>query len=176
MALLPGSPAIDKGNNRTARAAVDQRGLPRIVSKTIDIGATEFQTDLKVTLSATPKLVPAGGTISYTITVTNAGPDTAGAVTLSDLLPPGTTFVSFNAPSGWTLTNPSGGSPATATTASLAPGTSATFTLVVQVNATAAAGTVLSDTATVPPPPRDPKTTNNSATVKTTVSTSAPPN
>jgi uncharacterized repeat protein (TIGR01451 family) len=169
MALLPGSPAIDKGDNHAARAATDQRGFARIVNRTIDIGATEYQTDLRVTLSATPNPVHAGNTITYTITVTNAGPDTAGAVTLTDLLPPGTTFVSFNGPSGWTLVNPSGISPATATTQSMAPGASATFTLVVQVNAGTASGTVISDTATVTPPPWDSKPDNNSATVKTTV-------
>jgi uncharacterized repeat protein (TIGR01451 family) len=169
MALLPGSPAIDKGSNAAAKAAVDQRGLQRIVNKTIDIGATEYQADLRVTLSATPNPVVAGNTITYTITVTNLGPDTAGNVTLTDLLPPGTTFVSFNGPAGWTLTNPSGSNPATATIATLAPGTSATFTLVVQVNPGTASGTIITDTATVTPLTWDPKVDNNAAQVKTTV-------
>jgi uncharacterized repeat protein (TIGR01451 family) len=170
MAPLPGSPAIDKGDNVAARAAVDQRGLPRIVNKTIDVGAVEYQADVRVTLSATPNPVHAGGNITYTISVTNAGPDTAGTVTLSDLLPPGTTFVSFTGPTGWTLSNPGGSTPATATTATLAPGASSTFTLVVQVNANTASGTVLGDTAGVTPPPWDPRTENNRAAVKTTVS------
>jgi hypothetical protein len=42
MALLPGSPALDAGDNTTA-PATDQRGLPRIVGGTIDIGAFEVQ-------------------------------------------------------------------------------------------------------------------------------------
>jgi uncharacterized repeat protein (TIGR01451 family) len=170
MALMPGSPAIDKGDNRATHAAVDQRGSPRIVNKTIDIGATEYQPDLRVALSATPNPIAAGNNITYTITLTKAGPDTAGAITLSDLLPPGTTFVSFDGPAGWTLTNPNGSSPATATIGSLSPGASATFTLFVQVNANTASGTVISDTATVTSPPWDPKTDNNSALVNTTVS------
>jgi hypothetical protein len=43
MALLPGSPAIDAGNNHLIPAGVttDHRGLPRIVNGTVDIGAFE---------------------------------------------------------------------------------------------------------------------------------------
>ncbi len=41
-ALLPGSPALDAGDNTDA-PEFDQRGLPRIVADTIDIGAFEVQ-------------------------------------------------------------------------------------------------------------------------------------
>ena len=41
-ALLPGSPAIDAGDNTDA-PAFDQRGFARIANGTIDIGAFEFQ-------------------------------------------------------------------------------------------------------------------------------------
>ena len=40
MALLPGSPAIDAGDNSAAQPA-DQRGFPRVVGPNIDIGAYE---------------------------------------------------------------------------------------------------------------------------------------
>ncbi len=45
MALLPGSPAIDAGNNALIPVGVttDQRGYARIVSGTVDIGAFEAQ-------------------------------------------------------------------------------------------------------------------------------------
>ncbi len=43
MALLPGSPAIDAGNNALIPAGIttDQRGLARVVNGTVDIGAFE---------------------------------------------------------------------------------------------------------------------------------------
>jgi hypothetical protein len=43
LALLPGSPAIDAGDNSLIPAGVttDQRGLPRVVNGTVDIGAFE---------------------------------------------------------------------------------------------------------------------------------------
>jgi predicted outer membrane repeat protein len=44
MALLAGSPAIDRGSNAFVTAGeTDQRGLPRIVNGTVDIGAIELQ-------------------------------------------------------------------------------------------------------------------------------------
>lgn len=45
----------------------------------------------------------AGGTITYSITVKNAGPSAARTVSLSDVVPAGMTLTSFTAPTGWTL-------------------------------------------------------------------------
>jgi hypothetical protein len=52
LALLPGSPAIDAGDNALAvdpstgqPLIADQRGFPRIVNGTVDIGAFELQSD-----------------------------------------------------------------------------------------------------------------------------------
>lgn len=44
-ALLPGSPALDSGNN-TRNLEYDQRGVPRIIGRSADIGAFEKQPDL----------------------------------------------------------------------------------------------------------------------------------
>ncbi len=43
MTLLPGSPAIDAGNNAASPGSTDQRGQPRIANRVIDVGAYEFQ-------------------------------------------------------------------------------------------------------------------------------------
>src|SRR5262249_45281780 len=47
MALLPGSPAIDAGDNTNA-PATDQRGYLRVVNGTIDIGAFEVQAPMSL--------------------------------------------------------------------------------------------------------------------------------
>jgi predicted outer membrane repeat protein len=47
MALLPGSPALDRGGNAYVTAGgTDQRGFARVVNGTVDIGAFEMQTTL----------------------------------------------------------------------------------------------------------------------------------
>ena len=90
MALLPGSPAIDAGNNALIPAGVttDQRGLPRIVNTVVDIGAfessgftiavtsgsgqstgvlTAFPAPLVVTVTAkNPSEPVAGGLVTFT--------------------------------------------------------------------------------------------------------------
>jgi predicted outer membrane repeat protein len=61
MALLPGSPAIDAGDNAASPGPYDQRGpgFARIVNGTIDIGAFEVQAALTVRCSvSTPILWP----------------------------------------------------------------------------------------------------------------------
>ncbi len=124
--------------------------------------------DLSVTKVASPATVFAGSSITYTITVTNGGPDAAANVSLSDTLPSDTTFVSLTCPVGWAC---SGGSTVTATDTSLASGASGQFTLVVNVNASTASGTPITNTATVSPTDTTP--VDNSATATTTVATSA---
>ena len=53
--------------------------------------------DLAVTKAGAPLTVGTGANITYTLSVTNAGPNDGSAVTLTDVLPPGVTFVSGSA-------------------------------------------------------------------------------
>ena len=50
--------------------------------------------DLKATISATPNPVLTGQNLTYTVKVSNLGPDDASAINLSDTLPANTTYVS----------------------------------------------------------------------------------
>ena len=94
-ALLPGSPAINTANNATC-AATDQRGVARPFGGMCDIGAFEFaeQADLALTKTVNDPTPNVGDDVTFTITLTNIGPDTATAVQVTDLLPAGLTFVS----------------------------------------------------------------------------------
>ena len=56
MALMPGSPALDHGNNNLASAAgltTDQRGYARVANGTVDVGAFEYQGSSTITVNST---------------------------------------------------------------------------------------------------------------------------
>jgi len=121
--------------------------------------------DLSVTNSASPVPVLAGNTITYTQVVTNAGPSVATSASFTQNTPPNTNFQSVAPPAGWVCVHPLVGSAGTitCTNPTFAPGT-ASFTVVLQVNAGTAAGTAINDTATASSSTTDPNLANNSAT------------
>jgi uncharacterized repeat protein (TIGR01451 family) len=138
--------------------------------------AVSASADLSVTKAGSPDPVFTGQDLTYTITVDTAGPSDAQGVQLSDLLPAGTTFVSFATPAGWVAVTPAvgGTGPVTATRATLAAGTATqTFTLVVHVGTAVPDGTNLSNTATVSSATTDPTPGNDSATATTLSHTTA---
>jgi uncharacterized repeat protein (TIGR01451 family) len=128
--------------------------------------------DLSVTNAASPVPVQATNNITYTQVVTSAGPSTATAASLTESTPPNTTFQSVTFPVGWSCTSPAVGATGTITCTdpSFAPGT-ASFTVAVKVNAGTAAGTAISDTATVSSSTTDPNLANNTATAADVVAT-----
>jgi uncharacterized repeat protein (TIGR01451 family) len=122
------------------------------------------QSDLSVTKTAIPDPVAPSQPVTYTITVSNAGPAAATSVLVSDTLPPGTTFMGASG-TGWTC----GVSPgiATCNRATLAVGTAPVITLV--LGAPAAPGS-LTNSVTVSASTTDPNPANNTASVTTQVS------
>ena len=117
------------------------------------------QADLSVTKTDNVDPAYVGDNVTYTITVTNNGPDAATNVTVTDSLPgAGATFVSASAGCSVSLGT------VTCLIGGLASGASATVT--VMVNATAA-GTLI-DKASASGSEADPNGANNSA-IETTV-------
>ena len=139
--------------------------------------AAAASADLSVTKSASPNPVAAGGNLTYTLGVANGGPSAAASVSLTDMLPANTTFVSFAAPGGWATMTPAvgGTGTVTATNGSLASGGTANFTLVVKVDAGALDGTIISNTASVASATTDPNGNDNAASASATVSATGPP-
>jgi uncharacterized repeat protein (TIGR01451 family) len=130
------------------------------------------EADLAITKTDSPDPVIAGNDLTYTVTVTNNGPDTATSVTVTDNLPTETTFVSCSSTGGGVCGG--SGNSQIVTFASLASGQSETITFVATVNCSIADGTVINNTATVNSITPDPDTSNNSATAPTTVSNPPP--
>ncbi len=107
------------------------------------------QVDLSATKVATPSPAlsgdaVAGGTVSYALTIANAGPSTATNAVLTENLPTGTSLVSA-VPSG-TGSCVDNGASVECSWASLDAGTSETVTVVVNVDPSVADGTTIVNT------------------------------
>ncbi|HEY3129262.1 MAG TPA: hypothetical protein VGL91_07375 [Acidobacteriota bacterium] len=121
--------------------------------------------DLSISKSDSPDPVTVGNNLTYTIVVSN-GPAAATGVVVTDTLPASVTFVSAGATQG-SCSQAAG--TVTCNIGSMAVSATATITIVV---APTAAGSI-SNTATVKANEPDANPANNSATVTTTVNTSA---
>jgi uncharacterized repeat protein (TIGR01451 family) len=136
-------------------------------SETEDTAYTTPDADISVTNADSPDPVAPGGTITYTQSITNNGPDAANA-TFSQSLQGSVGFQSLNAPAGWSCTTPAVGASGAinCTFASFASGATANFTLVVTVIASSG---VVTNTVAGGSNVQDPDNTDNSATVNTTI-------
>lgn len=132
----------------TGGTIVDNQGLGTIVN---DDGPVA---DVSITKTG-PATARPSTPIAYTITVSNAGPQTASNVVVTDTIPAGTTFLSAT-PSQGTC---SGTSTVTCNLGAIAAGGSATITLIVQAPATP--GTVTNTATVTNTPETDPNAGNN---------------
>ncbi|HYO75947.1 MAG TPA: IPTL-CTERM sorting domain-containing protein [Thermoanaerobaculia bacterium] len=127
--------------------------------------------DLSVTATDSPDPVTRGGNITYTVTLGNAGPDTAAA-SVTVPMTNGLTFVSQTVPAGFVCTGvPAPGTAATysCTDTTFAPGDTAVFTIVLNVDPNSFGphdGTITEPFA-VTSSIRDPNGDNNIAVVAT---------
>jgi uncharacterized repeat protein (TIGR01451 family) len=155
MALLSGSPAVGAADSGTS-LATDQRGVTR--KPTPDIGAYETVPEADLTLSKTvsSSTAKAGDTVTYTLTLTNLGPDTANTVTVTDNFPTQLTYSTCTATGGSCSSQG-------ATYATLAANSSQAITISGTLKSGLTRGTVVTNDASVQASsPDDPDTTNNS--------------
>ena len=127
--------------------------------------AQEPTADLVVSKSG-EEAVALGGRITYSLSVYNAGPDEAVNVVLTDALPAHTSFVDAATNTGSVSFD---GTTLTINVGSLPFDSTATVTLIVQVDQDSPRGTIISNTVTGTSDTTDPETSNNSATAFTAV-------
>jgi uncharacterized repeat protein (TIGR01451 family) len=135
------------------------------------VGATG-SADLAVTNTPSAPTVNSGANFTVTAVLTNQGPAAATGLSFSEAIPLNTTLGAlFISPAGWVCNPISVGGTGTlsCTISSLAAGGSASFPLVLNVNAGTASGTPISATANIASGTPDPNPTNNSATATITV-------
>ncbi len=122
--------------------------------------------DLGVTNSGSPNVIQANNNITYTQIITNTGPSNCSTASLTEATPSNTTFVSVSVATAgggtWTCPNVA---PISCSNPSVPPGSTGTITAVYKVPNGTAAGTIITDTATVATTSHDTNLNNNTATV-----------
>jgi len=125
--------------------------------------------DVSLGMTASPSTAQVGKPVTYSITVKNVSQSSAGGVTVRDVLPSTASFASVSTSTNAACTTPAVGSAGTVSCAlgALAPGATTTIQLV--VNVLSARRGQISNTATVTSKTIDPVSSNDSATVVTTL-------
>jgi uncharacterized repeat protein (TIGR01451 family) len=124
-------------------------------------GTGASSADLSAAGSVSPLDVAAGGTLTYTLTAQNAGPDPASDVTLVSVLPNGINLSSATSGAG---SCPATGFTVTCALGTMGPGTDTQVTIV--ANAQDVAGVVdLNNRVSVSTTTSDPNMSNNAVTV-----------
>jgi uncharacterized repeat protein (TIGR01451 family) len=129
----------------TNTVTADSTNLPTITAATTAM--VQNLAELSVAIGATAA-TPAGQDLTYTISVTNNGPQDAQGVTLSDALPSGLTLVSQTQTSGPAFVLDSTGNSISNSTGALPAGETAVFSITALVGTGVGNNTALTNTAT----------------------------
>ncbi|HZF13848.1 MAG TPA: DUF11 domain-containing protein [Thermoanaerobaculia bacterium] len=132
----------------------------------IHCGATPVGADLSLTQQVSLNPVPLGGTLTYTITVANAGPSAAAQTVLTDPLPASVTWLATHSSQG----SCSGTASVLCNLGTIPVGGHAVVSVDVRANLLG----LLIDTATVASATADPNPADNQATATTTVQGGGP--
>ncbi len=163
-ATAPGTALTNSAT--VSRTEPDPNATNNTASATTTVAAAP-SADLSIAKVDSPDPVFAGNVVTYTLTVTNAGPSDAIGVLVTDSIPDGTTFVTASAGCAASATD------VMCTVGGLATGASQTLTIASRTDTQLGAGTSTSDTATVTATTTDPNPGNNTATEDTAIASSA---
>ena len=171
-------PAVPSDAQPTNTAGVSWAGHDPTVENDVASTATTISDANLAATASGPAGVVAGASITYTLGLSNVGPDPGIGSTLSDTLPDHTRFVSLTQTSGaaFVLSTPAPGAAGTVTAsrAFMDSGSSAQFTLVLAVDLDTLGGTAIAHTVTASAQAGDRDMTDNSATGSTTAAPAAP--
>ena len=146
-------------------------GFPNLHLVLSVLGNAPGSADLSIVMTDAPDPVTAGTNLSYTVTMTNTGPDAAQNARFTVPLPAGTTLVSTAASLGGTCT---AASPIVCTwVGATANAAVRTATIIATVAANTADGAFLNSSATAASDTSDPDPADNLSTVSTAVVTHA---
>jgi uncharacterized repeat protein (TIGR01451 family) len=157
----------DFDNNGTLDMALADEVSDEILLMKNDGAASVLHADVAVALAADPQQYTAGAPLTYTLTVTNGGPDPSNGTTIDDAFPSALSGVTWTCQASGGATCSPSGSGDIGTSVDLPSGGSVVFT----ATGTVAAGTTGTlhnqATATVDAPTIDPNTANNTVTIDT---------
>lgn len=168
--VLPDTLGPIHNDARVSSDTFDDDLADNLATVRIDV---EGVADLALSKLGSPGPVVAGRQLTYTMTVSNAGPSTAQSVSVSDELPAGTSFVSGVDGNGATVCALVQPGTVVCDLGSMQPNTSRTVYLTVLVAPSVPDGTVLTNSATISSVTSDPNQSDNTAVAPTSVSTEA---
>jgi uncharacterized repeat protein (TIGR01451 family) len=131
-------------------------------------GSTSVQhADATIALAADPQAYTPGASLTYTITIGNAGPDAAAGVTVDDAFPAALSGIEWACVASGGASCPASGSGDIGESVTIPSGGSVVFTATGTVAAGATGPIENRATATVDAPTVDPNAANNTATIQT---------
>lgn len=171
----PGTSFVERCGSTAANNGCQRNfGVTNNFAMTIR-GAPAPTADLAITKDDGVASVNAGGSVTYTITASNAGPDAVTGATVADTFPAACTSMNWTCVGAGGGTCTAGGSGNISDSVNLPSGGSVTYTATCAVSSGASGSLANTATVTAPGGTTDPTPGNNSATDTDTINSIAAP-